>query len=177
MVCGSLLQAVTLSDTMMVNRYVKWQFVNKKFQTDKESEQEPKWRHHSHRSKCRPVPPRLRHSCTCQYCPLSLVFRGSLSTREGSGHFRSLKQYLPMRCVISNTPKLYSFRSNSHSFLFAIASTADVSQATRPGILTRSQKPVVQPERHATVVKWEQEERNGRSRFGAVRRRCRPRQT
>jgi hypothetical protein len=42
MVCGSLRQAVTLSDTMMVNRYVKWQFVNKEFQTDKESEQERK---------------------------------------------------------------------------------------------------------------------------------------
>jgi hypothetical protein len=42
MVCGSMRQAVTLSDTMMVNRYVKWQFVNKEFQTDKESEQERK---------------------------------------------------------------------------------------------------------------------------------------
>ena len=42
MVCGSLLQAVTLSDTKMVNRYVKWQFVNKEFQTAREYEQERK---------------------------------------------------------------------------------------------------------------------------------------
>jgi hypothetical protein len=58
MVCVSLLQAVTLSDTMMVNRYVKWQFVNKKFQTDKESEQEPKWTHYCHIAKSRHPPPR-----------------------------------------------------------------------------------------------------------------------
>ena len=58
MVCGSLLQAVTLSDTMMVNRYVKWQFVNKEFQTGKEFEQEPKWDHYSHIAKSRHALPR-----------------------------------------------------------------------------------------------------------------------
>ena len=42
MVCGSLLQAFTLSDTKMVNRYFTWQFVNKKFQIAREYEQEPK---------------------------------------------------------------------------------------------------------------------------------------
>ena len=42
MVCGSLLQAVTLSDTKMVNRYFTRQFVNKKFQIAWEYEQEPK---------------------------------------------------------------------------------------------------------------------------------------
>ena len=81
MVCGSLLQAVTLSDTMMVNRYVKWQFVNKEFQTDKESEQEPKWTHYCHIAKSRHPHHARRHACTCLFCALSLVFRGSLSTR------------------------------------------------------------------------------------------------
>jgi hypothetical protein len=59
MVCGSLRQAVALSDTMMVNRYVKWQLVNKEFRAPEESEQERKLRRYFHTVKCRPVPPAL----------------------------------------------------------------------------------------------------------------------
>jgi hypothetical protein len=56
MVCGSLRQAVTLSDTMMVNRYVKWQLVNKEFRAPVESGQVWKLHRHFHQVECRRVP-------------------------------------------------------------------------------------------------------------------------
>ena len=108
MVCGSLLQAVTLSDTMMVNRYVKWQFVNKEFQTGKESEQEWKWRHHSHIVKTgqpyRAWHHTWHHTCTWRCCPLSLVFRGSLSTPEGSVIFEAYSSIFPCAVLYQTHP-------------------------------------------------------------------------
>jgi hypothetical protein len=89
MVCGSLLQAVTLSDTMMVNRYVKWQFVNKEFQTDKESEQVPKWSHHSHIAKCRSAPLRLASQL---YVPVLPALPGFPGLLVNAGRLRSLSK-------------------------------------------------------------------------------------
>ena len=78
MVCGSLLQAVTLSDTMMVNRYVKRQLVNKKFQPDNEYEQERKWLHHCHSANCRPAPPHLASHLYVAVLPALPGFPGFL---------------------------------------------------------------------------------------------------
>jgi hypothetical protein len=90
MVCGSLRQAVTLSDTKMVNRYVKWQLVNKEFRAAKEPEQEWKSRPEFHTVKCWLVPPCPWNTCTWRCCPFSLAIRGSSSTLEGSGACQSL---------------------------------------------------------------------------------------
>jgi hypothetical protein len=104
MVCGSLRQAVTLSDTMMVNRYVKWQLVNKKFRSPKESGQEWKLHPNFHTVKCRLVPPCPSNTCTWRCCPFSLALEVTHQRRKAPVLVEAYSSIFPCAVIYQTHP-------------------------------------------------------------------------